>query len=446
MMKNRYDSGYALIIVLFAIVFITVITTVFMRGALSNFQQDQRIDESNLTTTIAEAGVDYYTWELEDAYRSNEQSLVTYADELVTQGSAGGKVPNYTNIQRLVANKLKTILYNRAENFIGKEYSINEYWHKIEKLEPEQFKIEIVDSNQLISVAVTGNVQGHFEGDYPVKRVLEFEQRFNIPTFQKLPVSSSIVIGQILDVPEWININKPKTPCLNKSKIESSCYAGHKNEVSNVVQIDKSKLYVDKQFNTKKSMKLEDESDLFVKENFHVNKLKLQNKSRVFVGKDLDVQSNEKDNTLELEDASYLYVHRDLKVKGGIELQNASILYVGRKADVKGDIELEDASSLFVGSVLEASSAINLQNNSKICAVDLKIKNARLDLKSGTIYYLNNIDIDIKKDNPNNFVKVNNISELKRKCGFSTDPNNPNELPFPGTSTWDDPIIEKVVY
>ncbi|ARK23617.1 hypothetical protein SporoP37_02195 [Sporosarcina sp. P37] len=439
-MKNKNSAGYALIIVLFAIVFITVLTSVLMRGSLSNFKQDQRVEESDLTTTAAEAGVDYYTWELEDAYNSNKPSLISYADGLVEKGREGGRVPDYTNIQKLVAEKLKGILVSRAESFTGKEYSINEYWHEIQ---PEQLKIEILASKQPISVAATGKVQGYFEGEYPVIKELEFEQRFFIPSFQETPVSNSIVTGQVVNVPKWIDANKPKTLCTNKSKIESSCYAGHQNDVTNVNQIVKSKVYVDKQFNSKKAMKLEDNSDLFVKEDFKVDKLELQSQSRVLVGKDLDVQSNEKNDTLELEDASYLYVDRDLKVNGGIKLQNSSIVYIGRKAQLKGDIELENASSLFVGNVLDTSGTINLQNNSKICAAELKIKHAKLDLQSGVIYYLNGIDVDIKKVNPKNFVKVNSMFELKKSCGFASNPTDP---PLSGNDTWDDPVIEKVVY
>ena len=73
MKRIKEENGYALIIVLFAIVFITTISAVFMRGSISNLKQDQRVDESNLTTTVAEAGLDYYVWEIEKEYENKKK-------------------------------------------------------------------------------------------------------------------------------------------------------------------------------------------------------------------------------------------------------------------------------------------------------------------------------------------------------------------------------------
>lgn len=64
------EKGYALIIVLFAIVFITVLTAVFMKGSLNNKVQEKTVDENNLVVVAAEAGVDFYKWEFDEVYRT----------------------------------------------------------------------------------------------------------------------------------------------------------------------------------------------------------------------------------------------------------------------------------------------------------------------------------------------------------------------------------------
>lgn len=61
MNMRKNEQGYALLLVLFLVVFIVGISAVFMRGAISNAKQEQRVDKNHLSVVAAEMGVEYYT-------------------------------------------------------------------------------------------------------------------------------------------------------------------------------------------------------------------------------------------------------------------------------------------------------------------------------------------------------------------------------------------------
>lgn len=61
MNSRKNEQGYALLLVLFLVVFIMAISAVFMRGALSHAKQEKTIDQNHLSVVAAEMGVEYYT-------------------------------------------------------------------------------------------------------------------------------------------------------------------------------------------------------------------------------------------------------------------------------------------------------------------------------------------------------------------------------------------------
>ena len=54
MKKHQNEQGYALLLVLLLVVLIMIISTVFMRGAISNMKQEKVVDQSNLAVVVAE--------------------------------------------------------------------------------------------------------------------------------------------------------------------------------------------------------------------------------------------------------------------------------------------------------------------------------------------------------------------------------------------------------
>lgn len=59
--NKKNEQGYALLIVLFLVVFIMIVTAVFMRGSISNAKQERKVDQNHLSVVAAEMGVDYYS-------------------------------------------------------------------------------------------------------------------------------------------------------------------------------------------------------------------------------------------------------------------------------------------------------------------------------------------------------------------------------------------------
>ncbi|WP_252502821.1 hypothetical protein [Sporosarcina sp. Marseille-Q4943] len=74
-MKTRMNQkGYALLIVLFLIVFIMTVIAIFMRGSISTAKQEQIVDSNNMAIVAAEMGMDYYV-----NYIGNEEKKIFQA-------------------------------------------------------------------------------------------------------------------------------------------------------------------------------------------------------------------------------------------------------------------------------------------------------------------------------------------------------------------------------
>ncbi|NYF25030.1 hypothetical protein [Sporosarcina sp. JAI121] len=69
METHKKQQGYALIFVLLLIIFIMILSTVFMRGAIGNMKQEKIVDKSNLAFVVAEMGMDYYLQKIWNAER-----------------------------------------------------------------------------------------------------------------------------------------------------------------------------------------------------------------------------------------------------------------------------------------------------------------------------------------------------------------------------------------
>ncbi|GKV70497.1 hypothetical protein NCCP2716_29950 [Sporosarcina sp. NCCP-2716] len=177
MSRNRNEQGYALLIVLFAIVFITVLTAVFMRGALSNAMQEQTLDKDNLVVVSAEAGVDFYTWNLKQLY--NEDQLEAKFNRLVNEYISAKLPVNYEAIQDTIVTDFQTALTAKAASLkaIQETELFSKYTHK---LRAATVKKENQDGT--VYLLVDGTVRGKYPTDSGDKtNDLQFELRFTFP-------------------------------------------------------------------------------------------------------------------------------------------------------------------------------------------------------------------------------------------------------------------------
>jgi len=211
------EKGYALIIVLFAIVFITVITAVFLRGALSNAIQEKTLDENNLVVVSAESGTEYYTWELKQVY--DKDLLEAKFTKLVNEAIAAKESPiDYDRIQRKIASDFKPELTKRANSLIGEGATelFSDYKHKLIAANVEQ-----TEPNGDIWFTVRGTVEGELPKNDKQQRKkkekeLEFELTFVFPKVQLAdgstpvdPGGATSPGGSLVTMPALKN---PKTP------------------------------------------------------------------------------------------------------------------------------------------------------------------------------------------------------------------------------------------
>lgn len=78
MERLKNEQGYALIIVLFLVVFIMLVFAVFIRGSISNAKQEQIVDQNHLSVVAAEMGVDYYVSKVKNEERIILKNTLDY--------------------------------------------------------------------------------------------------------------------------------------------------------------------------------------------------------------------------------------------------------------------------------------------------------------------------------------------------------------------------------
>ncbi|WP_186668525.1 hypothetical protein [Sporosarcina sp. BP05] len=296
------EKGYALIIVLFAIVFITVITAVFLRGALSNAIQEKTLDENNLVVVSAESGTEYYSWELKQVY--DKDLLEVKFTKLVNDAIAAKESPiDYDRIQRKIASDFKPELTKRADSLIGEGATdlFSDYKHKLVAANVEQTEL-----NGDIWFTVKGTVEGELpknDQQQRKKKELEFELIFVFPKVQLADGSTSVDPGGVTSpggslvmMPALKEPKKPASPVaiVAISKQSTNC-ASSSTKIDNqkcntlgiseaIYAISKSNVFIDNTLNSWGNVSLEN-SILNIGKNFTPAESKIEDTELVVGGK-----------------------------------------------------------------------------------------------------------------------------------------------------------------
>lgn len=216
MKHGKKEGGYSLVIVLFAIVFIMTITAVFMRGALSNAKQEHTVDKNNLTVVAAEAGVDYYTWELEkyfDVLKLKEYPEIR--DAAIEYSRDHEKPIDFEKVQLDIANVLGEKMDKKIEEMIEKNETLlfAGYEHRLQKKLP--FVVENYEGTEL-PLKISGVSLGSSNQEAIEDKSLDFEMVFLIPSLNNLADRDDPSIPS--ETPEtgtddeWLVIANPKSP------------------------------------------------------------------------------------------------------------------------------------------------------------------------------------------------------------------------------------------
>ncbi|MCM3743488.1 hypothetical protein M3193_04990 [Sporosarcina luteola] len=368
MSKSDNEKGYALLIVLFMIVFILSISAIFMRGSISNAMQEHRIDESHLTVMTAEAGVDYTKQLLINEYFERTEELDILANEKKNEKM------NYAAIHKEVRDKLDGYLKTR----IGQEKYITDY---VEFTKPYNYKLITYSFSGSVNpreIIFSGTIEGkrdNKESKVLTKRI-NFKQSFLIPDYSTTSNSGGTLVSpsNLLKIyPD--NITAPACPGdkLDSKTCKGSQYGGYKN-------VKNSKVYFPNGFKVTNGNFQVYNSVFFSKETFEVANMNDIEKSTLNLYKNLIINSN-------------------VKV-----VQESTILALGN-ADFKGQL--------------------TVSGNSLVCVGSLSVgKNLTIGMGSKVVYMG---DFSKGKKGAGELIKVNSVNELWEKCKLGSN----NKLVWP---------------
>ncbi|WP_438298179.1 hypothetical protein [Sporosarcina sp. FA15] len=398
MNNQSNERGYALVIVLFAIVFITVITAVFLRGALSNAIQEKTLDENNLVVVSAESGTEYYTWELKQVY--DMDLLEAKFTNLVNEAIAANESPiDYDRIQRKIALDFKPELTKRADSLIGEGATnlFSDYKHKLIAANVEQ-----TEPNGDIWFTVKGTVEGELPKNNQQQRQqkekeLDFELTFIFPKVQLADGSTpfdpggaispggSLVTMPALKEPKKpaspvaiVAISKQPTNCASSStKIDNQkCNTSGISEAS--YDINKSSVFVDNILKSWGNVSLKN-SFLNIRKDFTPAESKIEDTELVVGGKieayravvinKSKIQANEYNNS----GGTGLLTNSQMNITTSLEFQTAntenSIISANsykanaqanfNKTDVKIITTYNSGGAQFTNSNLEVGSKLD---------------------------------------------------------------------------------------
>jgi len=317
MNMRKNEQGYALLIVLFLVVFIMSVSAVFMRGAISNAKQEQIVDTNNLSVVAAEMGVDYYKTALSNEYYNHIGNLVELAETEIESIKDG--VPSYESIQ----SKLAEVLAEKLEGFIRNEPNMNEEINidKYTGLKFNEIGLGVVtDVNQ---VTVEGKVLGISDNDEK-GRTLNWTIIFKIPAILELeqgspsdPNDEGEGTANIIPPPP----TKPKDavtswPCLNKEECIETI-----NNFMEVTDVSIKKGNVKfKDHLVVNSLRVDggNGTDLTIAKNFYIkDKLDVQNHACIAVQGDFTAI-----NSITSINKLYIFVYGDAYLPSTIDFNN----------------------------------------------------------------------------------------------------------------------------
>lgn len=383
MRESENEKGYALLIVLFMIVFILTVSAIFMRGSISNAMQEHRVDESHLTVMAAEAGVDYTKQLLINEYFERKQELDNLANYLISQTKKNEQV-KYDDIHGEIKRKLEGYLKTR----IGQEKYIADY---VEFNKPYNYKLinhSFSVSANSREIIFSGTIEGKREekGSKPLTKIVTFKQSFMIPDYSK---ASQPGKGESVTPPNMQrhypdNLGAPPCP---GDKMDSKTCTGTQN--GGYKNVKNSTIYFPNGFKVGNGNFQVYNSVFFSKETFEVANMNDIEKSTLNFYKNLIINSN-------------------VKV-----LEESNILALGN-ADFRGQLTVD--------------------GNSLVCVRSLSVsKHLTIGMGSKVVYMG---DYSKGKKGAGELIKVNSENELWEKCKMGTD----NQL------HWPKPTLEDVSY
>lgn len=464
--RTENEQGYALLIVLLLIVFITILTAVFLRGSISNGKQEQVVDANHLTVVAAETGVDYYKTlysnEYFDKLKAIESQAKTYLQSLLVDRE--GKIRNATPADYLATKKysaglLKKVLTEKIIPVASKSLPAEKSSFIFELNEKKPINIQLQQDE--VSVIVFGSVNGKDQSSGKTK-TLAFEQKFMVPSFDP---SDSGGTSNNAGTGDWTYPSNPSsTTCPDKTKIEGKdCFVQNKNEKIKEIE-DKSTVYFPNGYTYTKDQDFEiEDSKVYVKGNFRLEKGELEVEDSllavegsVYVGDELEIEDSrvfikndlEAFDEIEIEDSTVkiggsLSAKKDLEIEdsnveiGGalnvekeFELEDSNLVVRGSAA-LRGEVEIED-SKFFVGGALHMSgSDLKIKDKSTVCVAGSLQIDKKISISSSSYIYYGGAFAYNGGGTPSVQIKYLPLEDFKKKCPIVTAPTPESGIKWP---------------
>ncbi|PID21425.1 hypothetical protein CSV61_09370 [Sporosarcina sp. P3] len=452
-MNNRKnENGYALVIVLFAVVFIMITSAVFMRGSISNAKQEKIVDTNNLAYMAAEMGVDYYKWSYINEYNAIKKEIWKRYNDRFLAGKAVINNSKESNKPEAIKNMAKQKRIDALEELYIK---LREYNIAPVELAAENYKfikraVSVTRDTSEYSIEIIGDIDGKYNATV---KPLEFTLRFVMPEFN---VDQTVAGGQGSQDGGVKNLDWFKTeklPFIDKPSVKCpSINACLETNVENISNFKGPAIYFagdavkDNNGNLGKDYK---NTSIYVEGKlgpFNVNKMKNIN----FYAKG-NISFKNMNNT----DSLLLMTLGNFTVDQA-EL-NRSFIGIGGNFVPKKHVSIDSSSTLAVRGNWEPNSGKqSITNNSKVCVGgNVYLNKITIDSTSKIYYVLRNNTIEDTKNYPKNdprYIGIkeseykNNPSILFKNCESSGNSTTNPDAPNPTEPFWEKPEIEVEYY
>ncbi|PIC96664.1 hypothetical protein CSV69_03850 [Sporosarcina sp. P26b] len=443
--KNENENGYALVIVLFAIVFIMITSAVFMRGSISHAKQEKIVDANNLAYMAAEMGVDYYKWSYINKYNAikaeiwkkhNDKFLV---EKAVINNSEESNKPEA--IKKMAKQKRLDAL---EELYIKlREYNIAPAELAAESYKFTNRAVNVTKDTSAYSIDIIGDIDGKYNSTV---KPLEFTLSFVIPEFN---VNQADANGTGQQSGEFRSLDWLKTghlPFINKPSVKCpSITACLETNVENISNFKGPAIYFAENAIKSNSGNLGKDyksTSIYVVGElgpFNINNMKNIN----FYAKG-NISFKNMNNTDSL----------NLMTLGNFTVDQAELnrSFIGIRGNFvpKKHLSINASSTLAVKGNWEPNSGKqSITNNSKVCIGGyVNLNQITIDSTSKIYFVLRKATENYPKKDPryvaiNESDYINNPSTLFENCGNSTtNPDTPNPIePY-----WEKPEIEVEYY
>ncbi|MCG7345000.1 hypothetical protein MHZ92_12710 [Sporosarcina sp. ACRSL] len=404
MRKSHNEQGYALLIVLFLVVFIMAVSAVFIRGSIGNAKQEIKVDESHLTVMAAEAGVDYYKTYVSNLYFSIIPDLETFIQNDIKKQLDDPE------------NKAKVIDYNLTrKNTTSELERIFKEEEKILELTLEKnialYNFEVMTTSvkgypERHTVIVEGVSLGMKNGN---KKKISFQQSFIIPD---LSGSSDSIVDEMASSPNMNNLypdNVEASSCGSNKKLLNITCKGAKN--GGYDSVENSTIYFPGGFDGPNGNLEVNYSKLYSNDDFEVHVFNNLNGSDLNINGSFEVKQN----------MNNIY-NSSIKVNGAL--------------DINSNVQNMTNSMMIIRGAAHIGGHLNIKN-SLVCVSGSSNVEGHLTVGRGSkLIYLDNFVVGGKKKVFGEMIQVNNENEFWEQC----------KLGNSNSAVWSNPIIEDVNY